>query len=443
MIYFNLFVNRARFILLSIGWLGAILNILLGESVRGLVNTSVACFLLFVLLTLPRLRLSSILILLFLTIVSWLLLDHFPSNEDWMAAGRYSLIFCGLIPTMALVRSTASVMPSVQRTQAALAALPPSTSISGIQLASHFFGGVINMGVLPIISASIPKDSDILRRQAYAEAALRGMVTSAAWSPFFIAFAVGQAFTGNLDSWIAISLGVVTALIFACISLPYTNKSFSRNQLYESLVCLKPVLFRLTVVLFAVLIVAFLFNYTALSAVILVMPVLVILQVIRNPIEVKSIFLQTKTSMTATADDIIIISAAMIVAFLATRAGAFSVFVSLIYPGTIPGWFALVITPVAMMLASTIGIHPVITSTALLGTFSGGAVDVHPALLMQAHLIGWGAGTMPSIVSLSVITCARLFRVPVNNLCFGQNFKVSFFYALLGGSILSLLNFIL
>jgi len=144
--------------------------------------------------------------------------------------------------------------------------------------------------------------------------------------------------------------------------------------------------------------------------------------------------------MTETADDIIIISMAMLIGYLATKTGALAFFVSSIYSGNITGWFALIVTPLVMMLVSIIGIHPVISGTALLGIFSGGVVEAHPALLMQAHLIGWGAGTMPSVVSLSVITCAKLFNVSSLKLSFGQNLWISFVYALVGGILLSLLN---
>ena len=74
--------------------------------------------------------------------------------------------------------------------------------------------------------------------------------------------------------------------------------------------------------------------------------------------------------------------------------------------------------PVLMMVLSVFGIHPVITSTALLAIFSGGGADVHPALLVQAHLIGWGAGTMSSVASLSVLTSATLYQVPTRQLVF-------------------------
>jgi hypothetical protein len=97
-------------------------------------------------------------------------------------------------------------------------------------------------------------------------------------------------------------------------------------------------------------------------------------------------------------------------------------------------------TPLAMMILSVVGIHSVITSTALLATFSGGGADVHPALLVQAHLIGWGAGTMSSVASLSVLTCGGLYRVPTRQLVVGDNMLSGFLYSLLGGALLVAAN---
>ena len=131
---------------------------------------------------------------------------------------------------------------------------------------------------------------------------------------------------------------------------------------------------------------------------------------------------------------------AMLVGYFATSTGAFTALFNSHYDGAIPGWFALIATPFGMMLASVFGVHPVISSTLFLAVFSGGHADVHPALLMQAHLIGWGAGTMSSVASLSVIMGATLFRVRSRDLVLGVNLFAAFCYALVGGILLSFVN---
>lgn len=433
-------VNPTRLVLLCSAWLAAVIQVVFGPASSLWIDIGVIGYAGFVALTLSRLRPGTVLILLILLLVGWFFLDHRPTPDEWWAAGRYVLIFTALLPTMALVRATASTMPSVRRTQQSLAELPASASAGGFHLAANIFGSVINTGSVAILSAAIPADADAERRRLAAEAVLRGMVTAAAWSPFFVAFAIGQSFTDNANSWIALGIGVITTILFTVVSLPLLNKDFSVTRLSCALRCLQPVLMRLTVVLGTVLAVALIFDFTALSAVVVVMPLLVAVQFLRHRENIIVILDGTKNSMIATADDILIISMAMLIGYFATRTGAFSVLVASFYDGVIPGYVAIILTPLGMMLASVVGVHPVISSTAMLAVFSGGHADAHPALLMQAHLIGWGAGTMSSVASLSVITCANLFKVPSRQLVLGPNLWTALAYAVVGGIILSLVN---
>lgn len=436
-------VSSVRLVLLLSAWLAALIQVVFGTSLHVLVDIGVIGFVGFVLLNLLRLRRDTIVILIILAVVGWVLLDTMPSPDVWWQAGRHVLIFTALLPTMSLVRATASTMPSVLHTQQSLAKLPASALASGFHLAANVFGSVINTGSLAILSAAVPPNADAEKRQIVAEAALRGMVTAAAWSPFFVAFAIGQSFTGKANSWIALGIGVITTVIFALVSMPLLNKNFSFTSLWTALGCLNPVMMRLMIVFGAVLASAIIFDFTALSAVVVVMPILVATQFVRRSQTIINIITETKRGMTDTADDILIISMAMLVGYFATRSGVFAAVVSSFHDGIIPGYVAIILTPLGMMLASVVGVHPVISSTALLAVFSGGNAHVHPALLMQAHLIGWGAGTMSSVASLSVNTCANLFKVPSRQLVLGPNLWTAFVYAGVGGIILSAVNLLI
>ena len=83
-------------------------------------------------------------------------------------------------------------------------------------------------------------------------------------------------------------------------------------RLSAALRCLQPVTMRLLIVLGSVLVAALIFGFTALSAVVVVMPTLVAIQFLRHPQYVSTILTDTKNSMIATADDILIISMAML-----------------------------------------------------------------------------------------------------------------------------------
>ena len=150
-------VNPTRLVLLCSAWLAALIQVVFGPPSHAWGDIGAIGFAGFVILTLPRLRRDTVLILLVLVLVGGFLLDHRPTTDEWWAAGRYVLIFSALLPTMALVRATASTMPSVRRTQQSLAQLPASASASGFHLAANIFGGVINTGSLAILSAAVPR----------------------------------------------------------------------------------------------------------------------------------------------------------------------------------------------------------------------------------------------------------------------------------------------
>ena len=47
---------------------------------------------------------------------------------------------------------------------------------------------------------------------------------------------------------------------------------------------------------------------------------------------------------------------------------------------------------------------------------------------------------MSSVASLSAITCANLFNIPIRQIVLGPNLLAALGYAVLGGAVLSLVN---
>lgn len=429
--------------LLSLAWLAAILQIIFESDIILLSNLAAIGLALFFILILPTLKWDSLLIISMLTLMAWLLLDGKMSQELLFSSGRFVLIFVALIATMTLSKATAATMPSVRRTQDNLARLSPENSSSGLQIAGHVFGGIINTGTFAILSAALPSNSNEHRRKLAAEAALRGMVTSAVWSPFFVAFAVGERFVGTTNAWLAMAFGLATAAIFTIACSYWFSAEFSFHTIKKSLACLRPIAWRVIIVLSSVLGFALFFNLTALSAVVTVMPILVLVQFMRYPHNISAIISTTRDGLAKTSDDLIIISMAMLVGYIAINTNGLEQ-LGLVGPHSMyPGWLALISTPVVMMLASVVGIHPVISSTVMLAIFSNGGAAVHPALLMQSHLIGWGAGTMSSVASLSVITCARLYQVRSTKLALSNNLITAFLFAFIGGLALTQINMLI
>ena len=394
----------------------------------------------FFVLTFSRLKKESFTIIIILVVVAFFLLDQFPSFEDFLSAGRFTLVFAALLPTMTLVRSASLKVKRVKNSQDLLRNLPTSISTSGFQIASHFFGSVINTGTFSILSAALPENSDKNYRKAIAEACLRGMNTSATWSPFFVAFAVGQAFIDKTNSWIAMACGILVGMLFNLVSLPVFAYGSTLNKIKYSLACLSPVFPLLTIIMLSVLSVSLFFDFTALSAVVLVMPMLIVIYLLFNLKNFSEIYSNTKSWLLNSSDDITVICIAMLVGYLISRSNSINDYFLLLDSAFFPAWSLLAVTPLIITVFSFMGIHPVITSTIALSLLTTAQTDIHPALLMQAHLVGWAAGTMSSVASLSILTCSNLFQVESRKLAFGPNLLTAVIFSLSSGVLLSFVN---
>lgn len=433
-------IDKIRLFLLCIAWSTAIINVIFGQSALVLANAGVLSLLFFFVLTFSHLKKESITIIIILFVVAFFLLDQFPSFEDFLSAGRFTLVFAALLPTMTLVRSASLKVKSVKNSQDLLRNLPTSISTSGFQIASHFFGSVINTGTFSILSAALPENSDKNYRKTIAEACLRGMNTSATWSPFFVAFAVGQAFIDTTNSWIAMACGILVGILFNFVSLPVFANGSTLNKIKYSLACLSPVFPLLTLIMLSVLSVSVFFDFTALSAVVLVMPVLIVIYLLFNLKNFYEIYSNTKSWLLNSSDDITVICIAMLVGYLISRSNSINDYILLLESAFFPSWSLLALTPLIITVFSFMGIHPVITSTIALSLLTTAQTDIHPALLMQAHLVGWAAGTMSSVASLSVLTCSNLFQVESRKLAFGPNLLTAVIFSLSSGVLLSFVN---
>ena len=436
-------IDKIRLFFLFIAWFSAIMNVVFGQTVFTFGNVGVLSLICFFVLTFRSLKKESNFIILLLLILAFIILDRIPSFEEFLSGGRFILVFSALLPTMILVRSVSIEVERVKISQNLLKNLPAQISTSGFQIASHFFGSVINTGTFSILSGALPEDCDKDYRKSIAEACLRGMNTSATWSPFFVAFAVGQAFIDRTNSLIAIGFGIFIGLLFNLISLPIFANGLTFKQIKLSLACLSPVVPILSLIMFSVLTVSLIFDFTALSAVVLVMPIMIFIYSVFNFKNISKIFSNSKSWLLNTSDDIIVISIAMLIGHLISHSNTINDYNFLFNSLILPAWSILAFTPFIITLFSFIGIHPIITSTIALSLLSSGQAEIHPALIMQAHLVGWAGGTMSSVASLSILTCSNLFQVESIKLAFGPNLLTAVIFSLSSGLLLSFINLFL
>ena len=386
-----------------------------------------------VVLTATLLRRSSYVIILVLLVIGAVLLPSFPDISEFRKAGHFVLVFGCLMPVLTLIRATAHSMPSVWQTQKRLAELPPIASASGLQLTAHILGGVLNIGTFALISASMPKDADEDRRRIMAEAALRGMNSAVIWSPFFVSFVVGSAYLPPGFQTGAIIAGIVTACLFFAISVAGTALLSGGFALIASLRPLAPIASRLVIVFIVVMVIGYQFNLTALLAVIVSMPILCAVQIFRRPDTAKQVAHHFASLQRSGGDEFVIISISMIIAALSSDSPVLGVLLQGVFGEQPVVWMKIWMLPVIVWFCSLAGIHPVISSAPLLAFFAPMLTPFEAIFVMQAHMIGWAAGTMTSFSSMSVVTVAEQFSLRPISLAFGRNLFYSAILAIGGG----------
>ena len=404
-------------------------------DIGGVADTALVIFIGILLLSAMQLRLQSVIILLALVLIGWFILPALPSVEQLRDAGAFVLIFACLLPTLTLVRATALTMPSVMETQRQLGQLPAKTSASGLQLASHVLGGVMNIGAFALIAASLPQKAGPERRRVAAEAALRGMNGAVLWSPFFISFAVANIYLPSGSSFGAIMLGLITAVLFFLVTSALAAPAGARFSVLDAMQPLRPIIPRLLIAVSAVILLSVTTGFTALLAVVTTMPILCVIQMCRRPQTARQIAQTFWHLQKGSGDELIIISTSMVIASLAADTTSLSVILDGLIGKAPAIWLMIWGLPVLVWLASVLGVHPVISAAPLLAYFAPSLTVFDAIFVMQAHMIGWAAGTMTSFSSLSVVLVGELLRLPTSVLSAGRNLWASGGLAFLGGGL--------
>lgn len=430
-------------------WLGLAVWVLaippvLGWTVNpvwlGLATGSFFAFLFLIALLAHR---QSLIICGLIMLLAFFLLPVWPDWTGWQQAAQFVLVFACLMPTLALVRAVAGEMPSVHQTQRALAELPPQNSAFGLQLTSHVVGGVINTGTFALIAASLPDRADKTRRLVAGSAALRGMNSAVLWSPFFVSFAVSLSYLPQAKVWLSILLGIAISLVWQlCIGWLFAPPGQGLG-IARALYPLRPLAGRLAFVMGMVVLAGFVFSLTALKAVVVVMPVLSLFQMARRPETIRPALTRFALMQKRGGDELLIISLSMMMAALATQSPVLKDWLGLILGETVPIDLTFAILPVFVWLASLVGVHPVISSAPLLALFAPGLSALEAGMMMQAHALGWAAGTMTSLSSLSIMTVSDQFRLRPADLILQGNLIASASIAAGGGAVLAGLHYLL
>ena len=163
----------------------------------------------------------------------------------------------------------------------------------------------------------------------------------------------------------------------------------------------------------------------------------------RRPETTKSIISNLNNLILKSGDEMLLISVSMFLGSILSGSVEIQTFISNNIGNNFPFWAMIILLPLIVWIFGLIGIHPIITSAPILSLFGPLLSLWEAAFLMQAHLIGWCAGTATSFTSLSVLTTAENFRLSVLKLVFGPNLIATGSLTVIGALLLIALNYFL
>jgi hypothetical protein len=350
------------------------------------------------------------------------------------------LLFAALMPTLQMVRAVASRMPSVQRSQERLSAMPGHWGDIGILVGSQAFGAVMNTGSFAILSAVIPRDASAERRRFAALASLRGMNIGILWSPFFVGFAVISTYIPTVEAWQIMGLGLILMLMCLSIGLLMYARPLSWRAISVAVGCLAPILPRMGIAAGVVVACSLLTPLSTLASVLVVMPVLMLVQFLRRPGLVGGVACETTGIMGAMGNDIVLVSSAMMLGAVGEVSPHVREALLLVVGPGVPAPLLLAAVIFIQTGLAVIGVHVLVTGTILVALLGGMPTALHEAVLFQGLLVGWSLGSMISLSSLSVTVAGSMYNVPPLRLAYGPNLRYALVISLFGVAVLSLLN---
>lgn len=351
-----------------------------------------------------------------------------------------TLIFAGLLPTLAMTRTVARGLPAVRTAQHRIASLPERLSGIGLLFGAHAFGVVLNTGSFAFMASVIPDDADARQRRAAALASLRGMNTVALYSPFLVGFAVAYTYVPDVPVWQAFALGGSMAGCGLIISLLIFARPLSFDVVGRGLSCLAPIGMLMGVVAALVISASQVFPISTLGAVLMVMPLLCGLHLVQRPHRVAEVYRETKASMSTMGDDLLIVSTSLVLGTLAETAPPILDVMAPWIADHLPVWAVFAAVAGSMVLFAIIGVHPMITGTVMMVAVTTSDLAVAHLPLMTAMLFGWGMGAMSSISSLTVVTAGRLFALRPLSLAISPNLIYVAVFFVFTMSVLTALN---
>jgi len=345
-------------------------------------------------------------------------------------------IFPAFLATIVLLRATADQRPEIGVARGLFTALDRERRDSGLVVGGFLVGSILQVGVFAIMAPILGRDAPASERREVFVAAMRGMALVPLWSPFVVGMAVASQYLPKVPLWQIMFLGLALSAFCIVLSIIFFDRKGGLRALWQSLMTLAPVAPPIAIAALLVVGTALGTGFSTLQALVLAMPLPCLLAVALAPGG------SIPTALRATGQRVTRIGPETAILTFATILGA--VFEAALPEMGLLDWLqSLMLSPTFiiffvitfMNLMGLMAIHSIVSGTILLVLFTNIPTGLSDLVFMQALLTGWGLNTAISLSSLSVVTGATMFDLPMTRLISWSNI----IYVFVGGALCALI----
>lgn len=428
------FIARLLILLIGLLWILGLFQVLFpNQLVSTLMAGLLACV---AVIALPQAT-WNIKLLCAVLAATTLYIAHIYDQWDAIENGlRRATIFPAFLATIVLLRATADQRPEIGMARRLFAALDRERRDSGLVVGGFLIGSILQVGVFAIMAPILGRNASESERQEVFIAAMRGMALVPLWSPFVVGMAVASQYLPQVALWQIMSLGLGLSAFCIVISIICFDRRGGLKALWQSLMTLAPIAPPIAIAALFVVGTAIGTGFSTLQALVIAMPIPCLMAVALTPRgSISRALKETGTRLTRIGPETAILTFATIIGRVFEEAlpamGLLEWLQEIQLTPTVIIFFVIMFMNIMGMMA----IHSIVSGTILLVLFTSIPTGLSDLVLMQALLTGWGLCTAVSISSLSVVTGATMFDLPITRLINWSNA----IYVFLGGALCALI----
>ena len=377
-------------------------------------------------------------VLVAITAVLAQIYDQWGAIEEGL---RRAIIFPTFLATILLLRATAEQRPEIIAARSLFTALERERRDSGLVVGGFLIGSILQVSVFAIMAPILGRNAKESERREVFIAAMRGMALVPLWSPFVVGMAIASQYLPKVPLWQIVAMGLGLSSFCIVLSIICFDRKGGLKSLWQSLMTLAPIAPPIAIAALLVIGTSIASGFSTMQSLIMALPIPCLMAVFFSPGG------SIPTALKTTIKRLPRIGPEPAILVFATILG--SVFEKALPDMGLLNWLQglqlsataiIFILIMAMNIAGVMAIHSIVSGTILLVLFTSIPTGVSDLIIMQAILTGWGLCTAVSISSLSIVTGASMFEVPMTRLISWSNF----IYVFVGGTfcavILSIIN---